>query len=106
MHHVTLVHACGRRPACECANLCPHRLWRGTSKMMLRIGLSIAVLASAALAEDFSKVKVEAHPVADKVWYLTGEGGNIGVLAGDDGVVLIDDQFAPLSAKIRAAVKK
>lgn len=66
--------------------------------------LLVLVLAGAAVAQDFAKVKVEAKPVADKVWMLTGQGGNIGVLAGDDGVVLIDDQFAPLAEKIRAAV--
>lgn len=64
----------------------------------------VLALAGSAVAQDFAKVKVEAKPVADKVWMLTGQGGNIGVLAGDEGVVLVDDQFAPLSEKIRAAV--
>lgn len=68
---------------------------------LLVIGL---MLAGAAAARDFAKVKVQAMPVAGKVWMLEGEGGNIGVLAGDEGVVLVDDQFAPLSEKIRAAV--
>ena len=40
------------------------------------------------------------------VHYLEGQGGNVGVLVGDDGVLMIDDQFAPLTDKIMAAVKK
>ena len=43
--------------------------------------------------------------VASNFYYLEGQGGNIGVLIGDDGVLMIDDQFAPLTEKIMAAVK-
>ena len=67
--------------------------------------LGIALLATPTLAqEDFSKVKIETVPVAEGVYMLVGAGGNIGVSAGEDGVFLIDDQFAPLTWKIRAAV--
>jgi glyoxylase-like metal-dependent hydrolase (beta-lactamase superfamily II) len=65
-----------------------------------------ATLAGFAQDQDFSKVEIKAEKVAGNVWMLTGEGGNIGVSAGEDGVVLIDDQFEQLSEKIRAAVKK
>jgi glyoxylase-like metal-dependent hydrolase (beta-lactamase superfamily II) len=58
----------------------------------------------AAAQQDFSKVEVKAEKVADGLWMLTGAGGNIGVSAGPDGVFLIDDQYAPLTDKIRAAV--
>ena len=69
-------------------------------------GLGIALLATPTLAQtqDFSKVKIETIAVADGVYMLVGEGGNIGVSVGDDGVFLIDDQFAPLTWKIRAAI--
>lgn len=60
----------------------------------------------AASQQDFSGVEIESHPVADGVWMLTGAGGNLGVSAGEDGVFLIDDQFAPLTEKIRAAIAK
>ncbi|MGZ6162591.1 MAG: MBL fold metallo-hydrolase [Myxococcaceae bacterium] len=70
------------------------------------LGVSM-VLAGAALAQDtdFSKVEVKVVPVAGGVSMLVGEGGNIGVTTGKDGTFLIDDQFAPLLPKIRAAVK-
>jgi cyclase len=58
-----------------------------------------------AQADDFSKVEVKSTKVGGSVWMLEGAGGNIGVSAGPDGILLIDDQFAPLSDKIRAAVK-
>jgi len=54
---------------------------------------------------QFDDVEIKTVAVGDGVWMLEGRGGNIGVSAGEDGVVLIDDQFAPLSDKIRAAVK-
>lgn len=68
------------------------------------------VLFSAASAsaqdEDFSKVEVKTVPVAGSVSMLQGSGGNIGVLVGPDGVLLVDDEFAPLVPKIRAAVQQ
>lgn len=57
-------------------------------------------------AQDFSKVQIETIPVAKGIYMLVGLGGNIGVGVGEDGVFLIDDQFAPLTEKIRGAVGK
>jgi glyoxylase-like metal-dependent hydrolase (beta-lactamase superfamily II) len=54
--------------------------------------------------QDFSTVQIVAHALKGNVHYLEGRGGNIGVLTGSDGVVLIDDQFAPLTEKIVAAI--
>jgi len=62
----------------------------------------IAVPASA--QQDFSNVQIKTTEVADNVYMLAGAGGNIGVSVGDDGVFIIDDQFAPLSEKIMAAI--
>jgi glyoxylase-like metal-dependent hydrolase (beta-lactamase superfamily II) len=66
------------------------------------------ILAVAALLgpqeRDFSKVEVVPEKLAEGVYMLTGAGGNIGVSAGEDGVFLVDDQYAPLTDKIRAAV--
>lgn len=56
--------------------------------------------------QDMSDVEVETHLAGNGVWMLVGRGGNIGVSAGEDGVFLIDDQYAPLTEKIRAAVAK
>ncbi len=55
--------------------------------------------------QDFSKVEVQAIHVAGAVHMLTGAGGNIGVSVGPDGILIVDDQFAPLAEKIRAALK-
>jgi cyclase len=66
-----------------------------------------ALLACSAHAQqrNFDAVEIKATRVAEHVYMLEGEGGNIGVSAGEDGVFLIDDQFAPLTPKIVAAVK-
>lgn len=53
---------------------------------------------------DFDKVEIRTTHVAGQVYMLAGAGGNIGVFAGADGVFLVDDQFAPLTEKIRAAI--
>ena len=65
--------------------------------------LAISVPAIAQ-APDFSKVQIKAEVVAPGVAVLFGAGGNIGLSYGEDGSVLIDDQFAPLTDKILAAV--
>ena len=54
--------------------------------------------------QDFSKVEIKVSKVAGTVYMLQGAGGNIGVSAGDDGIVVVDDQYAPLAPKIRAAL--
>ena len=54
---------------------------------------------------DFSKVEIKVTKVAGNVYMLEGAGGNIGVSVGDDGILIVDDQFAPLADKIRAALK-
>jgi len=69
--------------------------------------LTIAGLSFGAVAQqrNFDAVQIKTTKVAEGIYMLEGEGGNIGVSAGEDGVFLIDDQFAPLTPKIVAAVK-
>ncbi len=55
--------------------------------------------------QDFSAVQIKTHQVAGNLYYLEGQGGNVGLLVGDDGVLMIDDQFAPLSEKLLAAIR-
>jgi glyoxylase-like metal-dependent hydrolase (beta-lactamase superfamily II) len=75
---------------------------------MTRQGVLIAavgLLAAAPVAaqeSDLSEVPVVAFEVAGKVYMLQGAGGNIGVSSGPDGVLIVDDQFAPLAPKIKA----
>lgn len=54
---------------------------------------------------DLSKVEVKVTKVAGNVHMLEGAGGNIGVSVGGDGILIVDDQFAPLADKIKAALK-
>lgn len=77
----------------------------------VRAAAVLLAIAGAALPSHLSAqggmdtVTIRTVKVADGVYMLLGAGGNIGVSVGEDGVVLIDDQFAPLTAKILAAVK-
>ena len=70
--------------------------------------LIAAAAASPAAAQppDFSKVEIRVEKVAGSVYMLTGSGGNIGLSIGPDGVVVVDDQFAPLVPRIREAIRK
>jgi cyclase len=56
-------------------------------------------------AQDFSKVEIKATRVSGNIYMLEGAGGNIGVSTGPDGILIVDDQFAPLADKIKAALK-
>ena len=68
-------------------------------------GLSCGTF-NAAAQRDFSKVEIKAAPVAGNIHMLEGSGGNIAVSTGPDGVLMVDDQFAPLAGKIAAAIEK
>ncbi|MEO5734557.1 MAG: MBL fold metallo-hydrolase [Rubrivivax sp.] len=61
-------------------------------------------LVAAAQGDDIAKVQIKTTRLADHVYMLVGAGGNIGLSVGDDAVFMIDDQFAPLVPKIKAAV--
>ena len=68
-------------------------------------GILLLSLATAVAAEDkFKDVEIKTTEVGDGIYMLTGQGGNMGVSAGTDGVFLIDDQFAPLTEKIKTAI--
>src|ERR1044072_2564436 len=58
-----------------------------------------------AFSQNFDTVQIKTHKITETIYMLEGEGGNIGVLTGKDGIVIIDDQFAPLSEKIKAALR-
>jgi len=71
----------------------------------------VAVLAVAGYSRgqgqpDFSKVEIKTTKLANNFYTLEGQGGTIGVLTGSDGIFMVDTQFAPLSAKIAAAIKQ
>ena len=66
---------------------------------------ALITVSSLAQPQDFSKVQMKVIKVAGTVYMLTGAGGNIGVSVGDDGIVIVDDQYAPLAPKIKEALK-
>lgn len=71
--------------------------------------LSLVLCLPAVLARaqnDMSKVEIKSTRVSGNIYMLEGSGGNIGVSVGTDGILIVDDQFAPLADKIRAALKK
>lgn len=70
----------------------------------LATALAALLLATPAAAQDFSQVEIETTKVAEGVYALKGAGGNLGLVVGSDRAFLIDDQYAPLVPKIRAAI--
>ena len=64
------------------------------------LGLVAAGSAMAQQDRDWDAVNLTIHHVAGGIYYLEGTGGNIGLSVGDDGIVMIDDQFAPLTERI------
>jgi len=81
-----------------------------TGRALGRLGLIVAVgtLAAAqvstASAQEAQDPVVEVLQVRDDIYMLVGQGGNIGLSVGEDGAFVIDDQFAPLTEKILAAI--
>ena len=55
--------------------------------------------------DEFAQVEIQTIPVRDGLYVLVGRGGNIGLSVGADGAFLVDDQFAPLTEKIEAAIR-
>ena len=83
----------------------PTTLARPTVRFLtIALGLFLASYAQAQPLPDMSQVTVKVVPVAANVYMLEGMGGNIGLSVGKDDAFIIDDQYAPLSDKIKAAV--
>src|SRR5258708_31302558 len=75
-------------------------------KTFLLLIASICLIELPALSQnDFSKVEIKVQKVSGTVYMLAGAGGNIGASIGEDGIVVVDDEFLPLAEKIEAALK-
>jgi cyclase len=70
------------------------------------ISLFCGRAVAAGQGQDFSKVQIKATKVSGNIYMLEGAGGNIAASIGEDGIVIVDDQFAPLADKIQAALKE
>ena len=73
-------------------------------KRTTSVALGLLVWPALASAQNFDDVEIRAIPVTENIYMLTGSGGNIGVSIGDDGTIIVDDQFAPLTDTIVAAI--
>ena len=75
------------------------------SQVPFRLCAGVALLALSAMASaQYEEVVVDAEPVTAGIYLLTGRGGNIGLSVGEDATFIIDDQYAPLTDKIVAAI--
>lgn len=74
---------------------------------MIALSISVPAIIVPAFSQDrFDKVQITTIKVREDLYMLMGEGGNLGVSIGEDGVFLIDDQYAPLTDKILAAIRE
>jgi cyclase len=79
------------------------------SRIALGLAAALALWAAPALAQeqpDFSKVEIKTTDLGHHTYMLEGQGGNITVAVADDGVIMVDGEFAPLHDKIKAAIAK
>jgi glyoxylase-like metal-dependent hydrolase (beta-lactamase superfamily II) len=78
---------------------------RKSIQSLIKSAALLPLTIGAAVAQDFDSVEMKVHPVSGNFSYIEGMGGNIGLFTGEDGVFLIDDQYAPLTDKIMAAIR-
>lgn len=82
---------------------------RKTVRVQLILAISAMAMlgsrAASAQEPDFSKVQIKVSKVSGNIYMLEGAGGNIAASVGEDGIVIVDDQFAPLAEKVQAALK-
>jgi len=78
---------------------------RGISSLAVVTLLLLCASLASAQQQDFSKVQIKVTKVSGNIYMLEGAGGNIAASVGDDGIVIVDDQYAPLADKIAAALK-
>lgn len=74
-------------------------------KTMRLLYLAFFFLSYFSLQAQFDEVVIKTTKITDQVYMLEGSGGNIALFDGPDGLLMVDDQFAPLSEKIKAAAK-
>src|SRR5262245_16815124 len=80
------------------------RRWLSSGSAFIVASATTAILG--AQAQDLSQVQIKTTKIAGNVYTLEGQGGTIGVLAGPDGVFMVDSQFAGLTDKLVAAIKQ
>lgn len=74
--------------------------------LLLSLFSGVVCVQAGDAEDEFSAVEIKTIKLSDGIYMLMGMGGNIGVSSGEDGVFMIDDQFAPLTVRIKAAIEK
>src|SRR6516165_12699029 len=74
--------------------------------LVVLAALAILAVCANAQAPDLSKVQIKTNKISSNFYTLDGQGGTIGLLVGPDGIFMVDDQFAPLTDRIVAAIKQ
>lgn len=74
-------------------------------KIIQQFTFCLLISFSTTLFSQNKDVTIKTTKISDHVYMLVGQGGNIGISAGDDGIFIIDDQFARLTPKILEAIK-
>src|ERR1700720_114273 len=77
--------------------------------ILAALAATTALFAGTALAQqniDFSKVEVKVTDLGNKTYMLEGQGGNVTIAVGTDGIIMVDSQFAPMHDKLKAAIEK
>src|ERR1700712_5141449 len=69
------------------------------------MAIFVATGACAQQPVDWDKIQIKTTDLGNKTYMLEGQGGNITIAVGTDGIIMVDTQFAPLSDKIKAAIK-
>src|SRR3954464_1791657 len=83
-----------------------NRILPGEKTMRMLLCMAAALWSTGIVAQpNFDAVQIKTTKLTDTIYMLEGEGGNIGVSAGEDGVVLIDDQYAPPTPNVLAPGK-
>ncbi len=78
--------------------------YRRNKKYLIPLLISFLVAPFQLYGQDFDNIEITTNHVKGNIYYLEGSGGNIGVIVGDDGVLIVDDHYAPLTNKIEAAI--
>src|SRR4051812_23867471 len=82
------------------------KVFRLSNLIVLAGALALTNFTHAQQQTDYSKVEIKTTKIGDNFYTLEGSGGTISALTGPDGIFLVDSQFAPLTGKLVAALKK
>ena len=76
-----------------------------TKAILILTSLFTILISSSVMGQNMDSVKIITTPITTNIYFIQGQGGNIAAITGKDGLVLIDDQYAPLSQKIKNALQ-